>query len=346
MPTGLVVSVAEELPKLAVRGRERLGVQVSSARAVGELVVRLGGQELRRISARVPPAAPAATVRHLRLRGRSPNQARCPSRSEWRRLSRRHRLATRPIPCPPPRRPAPRQRLRPRPPRSERGRPARWPTGRATATCRQSPPSPFRRSTRCRPRRSSNASMASAARSWYRSGPTRPRRAGVAPSSTVSISCSRSAPETAWPRRQSIGGRKGNRGVDVEAVRAATDGDGNRLTELAGEMIAATAGQRGAAEVAAPGWDDRSASTCGGGCPGQIWPDIEPGSGPSTAWCAPSPWPTSKNATAIVRRGRPRRLLRRTGGSRCGPRSAAPRHLPGVDDDAGVRRGRRSRLPR
>jgi hypothetical protein len=55
MPTGLVVSVAEELPKLAVRGRERLGVQVSSARAVGELAVRFGGQELRRISARVPP---------------------------------------------------------------------------------------------------------------------------------------------------------------------------------------------------------------------------------------------------------------------------------------------------
>jgi GNAT superfamily N-acetyltransferase len=44
--------------------------------------------------------------------------------------------------------------------------------------------------------------------------------------------------------------------VDVEAVRAATDGDGARLTELAGEMIAATATQRGAAEVAAPGWDE------------------------------------------------------------------------------------------
>jgi hypothetical protein len=55
MPTGLAVSVAEELPKLAARGRERLGVQVSSARAVGEFAVRMGGQELRRISARVPP---------------------------------------------------------------------------------------------------------------------------------------------------------------------------------------------------------------------------------------------------------------------------------------------------
>jgi hypothetical protein len=55
MPTGLAVSVAEELPKLAARGRERLGVQVSSARALGEFAVRMGGQELRRISARVPP---------------------------------------------------------------------------------------------------------------------------------------------------------------------------------------------------------------------------------------------------------------------------------------------------
>ncbi|MGB7053279.1 MAG: hypothetical protein WBG41_17065, partial [Acidimicrobiales bacterium] len=57
MPTGLAVSVAEELPKLAARGRERLEVQVSSARAVGEFAVRMGGQELRRISARVTPPA-------------------------------------------------------------------------------------------------------------------------------------------------------------------------------------------------------------------------------------------------------------------------------------------------
>ena len=35
VPAGIVVSVAEELPKLAARGRDRLGVRVSSARAVG-----------------------------------------------------------------------------------------------------------------------------------------------------------------------------------------------------------------------------------------------------------------------------------------------------------------------
>jgi hypothetical protein len=54
IPTGAVMSVAEELPKLAARGRQRLGVPVSSARAMGELVVRFGEQELRRRSGRAP----------------------------------------------------------------------------------------------------------------------------------------------------------------------------------------------------------------------------------------------------------------------------------------------------
>jgi hypothetical protein len=80
MPTGLAVSVAEELPKLAARGRERLGVQVSSARAVGELVVRMGGQELRRISARVPPPAgphrPPPTPRTVASPGPVPESER------------------------------------------------------------------------------------------------------------------------------------------------------------------------------------------------------------------------------------------------------------------------------
>jgi hypothetical protein len=49
-PVGLVVSVVEEFPKLAERGRERLGVRVSSARAVGQLVVTAGQHELRRRS--------------------------------------------------------------------------------------------------------------------------------------------------------------------------------------------------------------------------------------------------------------------------------------------------------
>ena len=51
LPTGVVVTVAEELPRLAERGRERLGVHVNSARAVGEFAVTAGGQELKKRSA-------------------------------------------------------------------------------------------------------------------------------------------------------------------------------------------------------------------------------------------------------------------------------------------------------
>jgi len=60
LPTGLVVTLAEELPRLAERGRERLGVQVNSARAVGKFAVRAGGHELKRRSEgllRTPSAA-------------------------------------------------------------------------------------------------------------------------------------------------------------------------------------------------------------------------------------------------------------------------------------------------
>ena len=57
LPTGVAVTVAEELPRLAERGRERLGVHVNSARAVGEFAVTAGGQELkRRSSARARPS--------------------------------------------------------------------------------------------------------------------------------------------------------------------------------------------------------------------------------------------------------------------------------------------------
>ncbi|HEX3981189.1 MAG TPA: hypothetical protein VHW93_08195 [Acidimicrobiales bacterium] len=50
VPAGLAMSVAEEVPKLAARGRERLGVQVSSARAVGEFAVKAGSDIVRRRS--------------------------------------------------------------------------------------------------------------------------------------------------------------------------------------------------------------------------------------------------------------------------------------------------------
>jgi hypothetical protein len=60
LPTGLVVTVAEELPRLAERGRERLGMQVNSARSVGRFAVRAGQKELKKRSEGV--RRPAGTV--------------------------------------------------------------------------------------------------------------------------------------------------------------------------------------------------------------------------------------------------------------------------------------------
>ena len=50
LPTGLVVTVAQELPRLTERGRERLGVQVNSARSVGLFAVKAGTSELKKRS--------------------------------------------------------------------------------------------------------------------------------------------------------------------------------------------------------------------------------------------------------------------------------------------------------
>jgi hypothetical protein len=73
LPTGVVVTVAEELPKLAERGRDRLGVHVNSARAVGQFAVTAGGHELKRRSAgrgrpSTGPAAPPTRKATTRLR--------------------------------------------------------------------------------------------------------------------------------------------------------------------------------------------------------------------------------------------------------------------------------------
>jgi hypothetical protein len=67
LPTGLAVTVADELPRMTERGRKRLSVQVGSARAIGQFVVQAGGQELKRRSAslrttRPAPPAPAAST--------------------------------------------------------------------------------------------------------------------------------------------------------------------------------------------------------------------------------------------------------------------------------------------
>ena len=50
LPTGLAVAVIEQLPRLAERGRERLGIRVDNARAVGQFAVKAGHHELKKRS--------------------------------------------------------------------------------------------------------------------------------------------------------------------------------------------------------------------------------------------------------------------------------------------------------
>jgi hypothetical protein len=50
VPAGIAVSVVEEFPRLAERGRERLEVRVSSARAVGQFAMQAGQKEFLRRS--------------------------------------------------------------------------------------------------------------------------------------------------------------------------------------------------------------------------------------------------------------------------------------------------------
>jgi hypothetical protein len=66
VPAGLALSVAEELPRLAARGRERLGVRVSSARAVGQFAVKAGHDEFIRRSGGWFPRTGARSTADIR----------------------------------------------------------------------------------------------------------------------------------------------------------------------------------------------------------------------------------------------------------------------------------------
>ncbi len=60
-PVGLAMTAAEELPKLAAKGRSRVNTQLMMARVVGQFAVARGRQELeKRLSPPTPP--PAYTV--------------------------------------------------------------------------------------------------------------------------------------------------------------------------------------------------------------------------------------------------------------------------------------------
>lgn len=72
-PAGLLISVAEEFPRLAELGRQKLGVQVSSARAIGQFAVRAGCNRIGADAAsRRPREATGAADASAGLRSVSP----------------------------------------------------------------------------------------------------------------------------------------------------------------------------------------------------------------------------------------------------------------------------------
>lgn len=75
LPVGLAMTAAEELPKMAAKGRTRINTQLTMARVVGQFAVSRGRQELEKRLApagapagpsrrATPPAAPAPTDHH------------------------------------------------------------------------------------------------------------------------------------------------------------------------------------------------------------------------------------------------------------------------------------------
>jgi hypothetical protein len=48
VPAGIAASVVEDFPAVAERGRQKVGVRITSARAIGQFVVKAGQDELRR----------------------------------------------------------------------------------------------------------------------------------------------------------------------------------------------------------------------------------------------------------------------------------------------------------
>ena len=60
VPVGLAMTAAEELPKLAAKGRTRINTQLTMARVVGQFAVSRGRQEIeKRLAPAGPPAGPS-----------------------------------------------------------------------------------------------------------------------------------------------------------------------------------------------------------------------------------------------------------------------------------------------
>ena len=69
-PVGLAMTAAEELPKLAAKGRTRITTQLTMARVVGQFAVAKGRQELEKRLA--PTGAPAGPSRRAAAGGTAP----------------------------------------------------------------------------------------------------------------------------------------------------------------------------------------------------------------------------------------------------------------------------------
>ncbi len=76
VPVGLAITAAEELPKLAAKGRSRVTTQLTMARVVGQFAVASGRSMVESRLTPAPPPAPAATPK-----GR-PAASPAPARSE------------------------------------------------------------------------------------------------------------------------------------------------------------------------------------------------------------------------------------------------------------------------
>lgn len=68
-PVGLALTAAEELPKMAAKGRTRINNQLTVARVVGQFAVARGRQELEKRLSPPPAARPAAPEPAVRTNG-------------------------------------------------------------------------------------------------------------------------------------------------------------------------------------------------------------------------------------------------------------------------------------
>lgn len=102
VPAGLALTVAEDLPQLAERGRTQIEGQVRNAKVVGQLVVNLGQRELRRrfASTEAPPSATTPSPTTTTPPSATPSPATPPPATPSPATPSRPATASRPSPTP------------------------------------------------------------------------------------------------------------------------------------------------------------------------------------------------------------------------------------------------------